>query len=349
MRPRFGLPRIAQAAASLRYKGRQFCWACTFGSCRLPKCCSMSKVSTVLIRVIMRTVDRKSALNMLLLNTVVLVSVGLIILKLNKRRRRTGIPRRTFTIIDIIPAQMKNLSYLCEVSDADCRDQLRMDRATFHKFCFILQSVCGLKSSSRVCVSEKVAIFLSILSHHTKNRCVKFAFKQSGQTVSKHFHAVLNSVLRLHDMFLTRPQPITEDNTDPRERFEGSKSCMDQFGNQTGHDVERVKISRGRRSWSKIEEDALILCLTNAVLDGWKSDNGFNAGFLRELEKSMRKIIPTTDLILSSLHSSKLEEKIENGGVVNVVIKSATPQVKAGGPHLVLLSSCIKHVVSPLT
>ncbi|KAL8524499.1 hypothetical protein ACS0TY_014188 [Phlomoides rotata] len=77
-----------------------------------------------------------------------------------------------------------------------------MDRATFQKLCFILQSVCGLKSSSRVGVPEKVAMFLSILAHHTKNRCVKFAFKQSGQTVSKHFHAVLNSVLRLHAMFL---------------------------------------------------------------------------------------------------------------------------------------------------
>ncbi|KAL8525508.1 hypothetical protein ACS0TY_014938 [Phlomoides rotata] len=30
-----------------------------------------------------------------------------------------------------------------------------MDRATFHKLCFILQPVCGLKSSRRVCVSEK--------------------------------------------------------------------------------------------------------------------------------------------------------------------------------------------------
>ncbi|KAL8465036.1 hypothetical protein ACS0TY_034495 [Phlomoides rotata] len=164
----------------------------------------------------MRFVDRKAALNMMLVNTIVLVSVGLIILTLNKRRRRMGVHRRTFTILDRIPAQIKNMSYLCEVSDADCRDQLRMDRASFHKLCFILQSVCGLKSSRRVCVSEKVAMFLSILSHHTKNRCVKFAFKRSGETVSKHFHAVLNSVLRLHAMFLVRPQPITDDNTDPR-------------------------------------------------------------------------------------------------------------------------------------
>ncbi|KAL8515262.1 hypothetical protein ACS0TY_014101 [Phlomoides rotata] len=141
------------------------------------------------------SVATKSALNMMLVNTVVLVSVGLIILTLNKRRRRTGVHRRTFTILDRIPAQMKNMSYLCEVSNADCRDQLRMDRATFHKLCFILRSVCGLKSSRRVCVSKKVAMFLSILSHHTKNRCVKFAFKRSGETVSKHFHSLTNDSL----------------------------------------------------------------------------------------------------------------------------------------------------------
>ncbi|KAL8526211.1 hypothetical protein ACS0TY_015434 [Phlomoides rotata] len=67
-----------------------------------------------------------------------------------------------------------------------------MDRAAFKKLCFILQSACGLKCSRRVSVSKKVAIFL----------CVKFVFKRFGQTVSKHFHAVLNSVLSLHAMFL---------------------------------------------------------------------------------------------------------------------------------------------------
>ncbi|KAL8498690.1 hypothetical protein ACS0TY_021867 [Phlomoides rotata] len=236
----------------------------------------------------MSIVDRKSALNMMLLNTVVIVSVGIIILTLNKRHRRVGVHRRTFTILDIIPVQMKNMSYLCEVSDANCRDQLRMDRATFHKLCFILQSVCGLKSSMRVCVPEKVAMFFSILSHHTKNRCVKFAFKRSGQTVSKHFHAVLNSVLRLHAMFLVRPQPITEDNTDPRWHLfqDFDISVMDQIGNQTGQDVERAKVSRGHRSWSKTVEDALILCLTNVVLEGWKLENGFKARFQRKLEKA---------------------------------------------------------------
>ncbi|KAL8509143.1 hypothetical protein ACS0TY_016366 [Phlomoides rotata] len=91
-----------------------------------------------------------------------------------------------------------------------------MDRVTFHKLCFMLQTVGGLKSSKRVTVSEKVAMFLSVLTHHTKNICIKFHFKRSGQTVSKHFHAVLHCVLRMHSLFLVKPQAVGEDSTDVR-------------------------------------------------------------------------------------------------------------------------------------
>ncbi|KAL8531840.1 hypothetical protein ACS0TY_008443 [Phlomoides rotata] len=121
----------------------------------------------------MRTVSRKngrlySLMNTLFHNTFVIVSIGILILMLNKRRRRMNYHRRKFTILERILAQIKHMSDLVEATDKDCRDQLRMDRATFHMLCFILQSVCGLKASRRACVSEKVAMFLSILAHHTK-------------------------------------------------------------------------------------------------------------------------------------------------------------------------------------
>ncbi|KAL8503744.1 hypothetical protein ACS0TY_022457 [Phlomoides rotata] len=62
------------------------------------------------------------------------------------------------------------------------------------------------------------------------------------------------------------------------------------------------KATRGRCSWSKIEEDELIQCLYDIVSDGWKADNGFKAGFQRELEKGMRKLLPGTDLL--QIHTS---------------------------------------------
>ncbi|KAL8531092.1 hypothetical protein ACS0TY_007921 [Phlomoides rotata] len=88
-------------------------------------------------------------------------------------------------------------------------------------------------------------------------------------------------------------------------------------------DVERVKVSCGRRSWSKIEEDALILCLTNVVLEGWKSENGFKAGFQRELEKGMRKIIPATDIVANPHINSKIHVwKKEYGALSDLLSKS---------------------------
>ncbi|KAL8457711.1 hypothetical protein ACS0TY_034725 [Phlomoides rotata] len=52
-----------------------------------------------------------------------------------------------------------------------------------------------------------------------------------------------------------------------------------------GMEAEKWKVTRGHRSWTKVEEDALIQCLVGIVNDGWKTDNGFKAGFQRELEK----------------------------------------------------------------
>ncbi|KAL8457177.1 hypothetical protein ACS0TY_035138 [Phlomoides rotata] len=227
------------------------------------------------MRIVARQNDRSySLMNTLLHNTVVLVSIGILLLSKTKCRREINVRRRKFTIRDRIPTQMKNMSYLCEVSDEDCRDQLRKDHATFHKLCFILQSVCGLKCSRRVSVPEKVAMFLSILAHHTKNRCMKFAFKRSGQTVSKHFHAVLNRVLRMHDTFFVKPQPVNEDNTDPRwQQFQGCLGALDD----TYIDVHIPIIEKGRYRNRKgqVSINILSVCDMNMifvyVLMGWES------------------------------------------------------------------------------
>ncbi|KAL8470142.1 hypothetical protein ACS0TY_032856 [Phlomoides rotata] len=62
-------------------------------------------------------------------------------------------------------------------------------------------------------------------------------------------------------------------------------------------DGEKGKTVRNQRSGSKLEEDALVLCLVEIVNNGWKADNGFKAGFPRELEKGMRALLPGTDIV----------------------------------------------------
>ncbi|KAL8507377.1 hypothetical protein ACS0TY_018070 [Phlomoides rotata] len=52
--------------------------------------------------------------------------------------------------------------------------------------------------------------------------------------------------------------------------------------------------------------DALIQCLNEIVNDRWKTDNGFNAGFQRELEKGMHRLFPGTYIVENPHITSKI-------------------------------------------
>ncbi|KAL8487697.1 hypothetical protein ACS0TY_024139 [Phlomoides rotata] len=100
---------------------------------------------------------------------------------------------------------------------------------------------------------------------------------------------------------------------------------MEPYGNPFGVQVhvKNLKTMRGRRSWSKFEEDALIHCLTDVVNEGWKADNGFRAGFQRELEKGMRKKLPGTDILATPHINSKIHVwKKEYGALSDLLSKS---------------------------
>ncbi|KAL8514005.1 hypothetical protein ACS0TY_013209 [Phlomoides rotata] len=49
-----------------------------------------------------------------------------------------------------------------------------------------------------------------------------------------------------------------------------------------------------------------VECLTDIVNGGWKVDNGFKAGFQREREKGMKKLLPETDLVANPHINSKI-------------------------------------------
>ncbi|KAL8468579.1 hypothetical protein ACS0TY_031683 [Phlomoides rotata] len=90
------------------------------------------------------------------------------------------------------------------------------------------------------------------------------------------------------------------------QQFETHALNMDGFGSGERVDVEKGKGGRTRRTWSKIEEDALVHCLIEIVNNGWKADNGFKAGFQRELEKGMRVMMPGTDILATPHINSKI-------------------------------------------
>ena len=98
-------------------------------------------------------------------------------------------------------------------------EQLRMDRHTFTMLCSMLRTIGKLKDSKYVDVEEMVALFLHILAHHVKNRVIKFRFLRSGETISRHFNAVLNAVIRLQGVLLKKPEPVSENSTNERWKW----------------------------------------------------------------------------------------------------------------------------------
>ncbi|KAL8536647.1 hypothetical protein ACS0TY_012008 [Phlomoides rotata] len=54
-----------------------------------------------------------------------------------------------------------------------------------------------------------------------------------------------------------------------------AQNIMEARGTSIAPNHEKGKVVRGRRSWSKFEEDALIHCLIDIVNDGWKAENSF--------------------------------------------------------------------------
>ncbi|KAL8508172.1 hypothetical protein ACS0TY_018665 [Phlomoides rotata] len=123
------------------------------------------------------------------------------------------------------------------------------------------------------CVEEQVAIFLSILAHHKKNKVVKFKFLRSGQTVSHYVHLVLGAVLELHCILLAKPVPIPDDCTDPRWKwFKGCLGALD--GRYINVQVHAADKGRYRTQKGHISTNVLVVCNRDMrfiyVLPGWE-------------------------------------------------------------------------------
>ncbi|KAL8492241.1 hypothetical protein ACS0TY_023760 [Phlomoides rotata] len=73
-----------------------------------------------------------------------------------------------------------------------------------------------------------MVVYNQLLAHHTKNCIIKTNHIWSGRTVSKHFHHVLNSVIRLHSILLSQPRPIDENYINERwKHFKGHLGALD--------------------------------------------------------------------------------------------------------------------------
>lgn len=101
---------------------------------------------------------------------------------------------------------------------------MRMNRNAFGRLCYLVRHVNGLVDSRYICVEEKVAMFLSILAHHKKNRIIGHDYLRSGDSVSISYHEVLKAILKLHTILLVKPVPV--DNDCSNEPWKWFKVCM---------------------------------------------------------------------------------------------------------------------------
>ncbi|XP_075499391.1 uncharacterized protein LOC142537781 [Primulina tabacum] len=172
-----------------------------------------------------------------------------------------------------LTAQINHLHRIIEIGDVQCVVNLRMKRNAFAHLCYLLTHVGGLGDSRYVRIEEKVAMFLSILAHHKKNRIIGHDYVRSGQTISAHFHEVLGSVLKLHTILLVRPSAIDDTCTD--ETWKWFKGCVGALDGSAAD----ARVLRDALTWEdglKVQRGCYYLCN-----NGYANVHGFLTPYRR--------------------------------------------------------------------
>ncbi|KAG6418202.1 hypothetical protein SASPL_120402 [Salvia splendens] len=84
---------------------------------------------------------------------------------------------------------------------------------------------------------------------------------------------------------------------------EGNSSGI---GVAKGGNLEKVKGDRTLRTWTKREEEILVIALHDLVAGGWKADNGFRPGYATRVYQVTKCEIPDTQLKVSPHINSKI-------------------------------------------
>ncbi|KAK2663677.1 hypothetical protein Ddye_002251 [Dipteronia dyeriana] len=95
-----------------------------------------------------------------------------------------------------------------------CQDIIPMGLEAFKNLCEIPKGDGGLRPTKLATIEEQVAKILYILSNNVMNRAISFFFHLYGETISRHFHRVLWSIITLEDQFLQQP---TRSNVSPEK------------------------------------------------------------------------------------------------------------------------------------
>ncbi|KAG6487569.1 hypothetical protein ZIOFF_056157 [Zingiber officinale] len=199
-----------------------------------------------------------------------------------------------------------NINEMTFHSDRQCVDNCRMDRRSLSKLCYLLTTRGKLKGNRNMSINELVISFLHIIAHNVKNRVLKRQTARSGETISRQFHLVLNSILRLHNILLKKPEPIPENCTDDRWKwFKGCLGALDETYinvNVPANDKPSYVLPgwEGSAADGRVLRDAISrrndLKIPQVKNSAWKSENDFRTGYLVHLAKLMAAKLPSSSL-----------------------------------------------------
>ncbi|XP_075491294.1 uncharacterized protein LOC142529606 [Primulina tabacum] len=178
-----------------------------------------------------------------------------------------------YSMTQRINAQFSHLNMIIDAGDVQCVLNLRMNRNAFARLCYLLMHLGGQTYSRYVRVQEKVAMFLSILAHHKKNRVTSHDYMRSGQTVSAHFHEVMHALLKLYTLLLVKHTPVDANcDSDPWKWFKGCLGALD--GTHIGVHVRARDKAKYRTRKGNIAVNVLGVCDRNMnfiyALAGWE-------------------------------------------------------------------------------
>jgi hypothetical protein len=97
--------------------------------------------------------------------------------------------------------RQNNLRIIYHSDDTHCVNLLRMRRAPFFQLCDLFL----LRDSIHCNTEEQVVMFLHVVSHNQRFRCIEFPFRRSIETISRYFQEVLFAVGELRAEMILPP------------------------------------------------------------------------------------------------------------------------------------------------
>ncbi|KAL8541311.1 hypothetical protein ACS0TY_002529 [Phlomoides rotata] len=96
---------------------------------------------------------------------------------------------------------------------------------------------------------------------------------------------------------------------------------MENIGSsRRGENVPTITETIHRRIWTLKEEYMLAHALEKIIMDSWKTENGFKNGYLKQLEKDIKKLDPQTDLRSEPHISSRVHAWKRNHAIIAAII-----------------------------